>query len=173
MRKRQRFQGLATINVWVSMALGKYQQWLEPDKLEEITNWAAHGLTDAEIASNLGITTTTYYRWMNTHSAICDAIKNGRMMRDICVENALFRLAIGGTEETTEVIEEKTIWTKAGEEKLIERWTRTTRRKIPPQLGATIFFLKNRMGYRDNPADSENGAQAKVNITFGRELWKK
>lgn len=155
------------------MALGKYQHWLEPDKLEEITNWAAHGLTDKEIASNLSITTTTFYRWMNAHSSFCDAIKNGRLMRDVCVENALFRLAIGDVEESTEVIEEKTIWTKAGEEKVIERWTRTTKRKIPPQLGATIFFLKNRMGYSDNPAALEKNSETKVNITFGRDLCQK
>lgn len=62
------------------MANGKYQQWQEPAQLERLTNWAANGCTDSEIIANMGIGRTTFYRWLEVHEDIRDAIKKGRML---------------------------------------------------------------------------------------------
>lgn len=45
------------------MAKGKYQRWLEPDGLLLLEGWARDGLTDEQIAGNIGITATTLYEW--------------------------------------------------------------------------------------------------------------
>ena len=45
------------------MAKGKYQQWLEPDSLIKLEGWARDGLTDEQIAHNMGINVSTLYVW--------------------------------------------------------------------------------------------------------------
>lgn len=36
------------------MAKGKYQEWLEPEGLLKLEGWARDGLTDEQIAQNMG-----------------------------------------------------------------------------------------------------------------------
>lgn len=45
------------------MAKGKYQEWLELEGLLKLEGWARDGLTDEQISSNMGITTSTLYVW--------------------------------------------------------------------------------------------------------------
>ena len=45
------------------MAKGKYQEWLEPDGLLLLEGWARDGLSDEQIAHNMGIVTSTLYDW--------------------------------------------------------------------------------------------------------------
>lgn len=41
------------------MAKGKYQKWLEPESLILLEGWARDGLTDKQIAKNIGILANT------------------------------------------------------------------------------------------------------------------
>ena len=43
------------------MANGKYEQWLEPEGLTLLEGWARDGLTDEQIANNMGIVPSTLY----------------------------------------------------------------------------------------------------------------
>ena len=52
------------------MAKGKYQKWLEPDGLLLLKGWARDGLTDEQIAHNMGITAKTLYEWKKLYSDI-------------------------------------------------------------------------------------------------------
>ena len=132
------------------MAKGKYQKWLEKAQLEQITNWAAHGCTDAEIAQNIGIRRTTLYDWFIKHPDISDAVKKGREMCIEHVENAFFRRAMGLVEEVTETkdIEQKMV---DGQLVTVHKQIRTTVKKLPPDTSALIFYLKNKAGYRSEP----------------------
>ena len=78
------------------MAKGKYQRWLEPDGLLLLEGWARDGLTDEQIAHNMGITAKTLYVWKNEYSDICEALKKGKEVGDYQVENALLNKALGG-----------------------------------------------------------------------------
>lgn len=78
------------------MAKGKYQRWLEPDGLLLLEGWARDGLTDEQIAHNMGITAKTLYVWKNEYSDICEALKKGKEVVDYQVENALLNKALGG-----------------------------------------------------------------------------
>lgn len=60
------------------MASGKYQEWLTPEGLLKIEGWARDGLTDEQIAKNIGIGAKTLYRWKDQHSPICQALKGAR-----------------------------------------------------------------------------------------------
>lgn len=129
---------------------GKYREWLKPYKLEQITNWAAKGCTNKEIAQNMGVTRATLYNWEQKHVDILDAIKKGRQLSIQAIENKFFQTAFGGVEEITEVIEEKTVIdNKGNEHKVVDK--KITRRKLPPNVTAQIFYLKNKAGYTDSP----------------------
>lgn len=78
------------------MAKGKYQEWLEPDGLLLLEGWARDGLSDEQIAHNIGIATSTLYDWKKKHLEISEALKKGKEVVDIEVENALLKSALEG-----------------------------------------------------------------------------
>ena len=78
------------------MAKGKYQKWLEPENLILLEGWARDGLTDEQIAKNMGISYSTLKDWKNKYSAISAALKKGKEVVDFQVENALLSSALEG-----------------------------------------------------------------------------
>lgn len=77
------------------MAIGKYKEWLEPEGLLKLEGWARNGLTDEQIAKNMGITAKTLYEWKKKYSEICETLKKGKEVIDLQVENALLKRALG------------------------------------------------------------------------------
>lgn len=125
------------------MAKGKYQEWLEPEGLLKIEGWARDGLTDEQIAHNMGISTSTLYEWKNAHSEISETLKRGKEVIDRQVENALLKRALGYEyEEIAEKFEGGV---------LTER--KITKKQVVPDTTAQIFWLKNRKAkdWKDNP----------------------
>ena len=131
------------------MAKGKYEQWITKEGLLLIEAWARDGLIDEQIAHNMGITAKTLYEWKNKYSEICEALKRGKEVIDIEVENALLKRALGYkyTEEKIEISE------KDGK-KVVQ-----TVKNVVPDTTAQIFWLKNRKPeqWRDKPS-TENSA---------------
>ena len=78
------------------MAKGKFDEWLKNDKLILLQGWAREGLTDEQIANNIGISRKTLYEWKNKYSDICNVLKINKEAADYQVENALYRAAING-----------------------------------------------------------------------------
>ena len=78
------------------MAKGRYHEWLTPQGIIALEGWARNGLTDEQIAHNVGISTKTLYVWKNEHSLICDALKNSKEIADLQIENALYNKALSG-----------------------------------------------------------------------------
>lgn len=76
------------------MAKGKYEYWITPEGLLKIEGWARDGLTDEQIAENIGISRSTLNMWKNRYSDISDTLK-GKDVIDLQVENALLRRALG------------------------------------------------------------------------------
>ena len=46
-----------------------------------LEGWARDGLTDEQIAKNMGISAKTLWDWKNKHSNICNALKKGKENR--------------------------------------------------------------------------------------------
>lgn len=63
------------------MAKGKYEKWLEPDNLLLLEAWARDGLTDEQIAHNMGIAVSTLYGWKNKYSEFSESLKKGKKYR--------------------------------------------------------------------------------------------
>lgn len=78
------------------MAVGKYQKWLEADNLILLEGWARDGLTEEQIAKNIGVSVKTLFNWKKTHLPILHAIKKGKEVVDYEVENALLNAALNG-----------------------------------------------------------------------------
>jgi hypothetical protein len=78
------------------MAKGKYEYWRTTDGLILLQGWARDGLTDEQIAHNMGIRRTTLYDWKNKYPDINDALKKGKEIVDYEVENALLKRAKQG-----------------------------------------------------------------------------
>lgn len=112
------------------MALGKINEWLEKDKLILLEGWARDGLTDEQIAKNIGINRTTLYDWKKKEVNIADALKKGKEIIDFEVENALLKRALGY--EYEEETYENGILTKK------------VKKQVAPDTTAQIFWLKNR-----------------------------
>lgn len=78
------------------MAKGKYEKWLKEENLLLLEGWARDGLTDEQIAKNIGITVSTFYEWKKKYSEISESLKKGKEFVDYEVENALLSSALGG-----------------------------------------------------------------------------
>lgn len=78
------------------MAKGQYKEWLTPDKLVLLHGWKLKGLTDEQIAGNIGIAPRTFERWKSSYSQIRQSIKTGKDEANFVVENALFKKAREG-----------------------------------------------------------------------------
>ncbi|MBD9120852.1 MAG: helix-turn-helix domain-containing protein [Ruminococcaceae bacterium] len=78
------------------MAKGKYQKWLLKENLLLLEGWARDGLTDEQIAKNIGITLSTFYEWKKKYSDFSESLKKGKEVVDYEVENALLSSALEG-----------------------------------------------------------------------------
>ena len=129
------------------MAKGLYQQWLTEESLLRIKAWARDGLTNEQIAHNMGITVKTLYEWSNKYSDFSDALKKGKEVVDIEVENALYKKALGYNASIKKTFKVKeVIYNEEGKrvkevEKLEVGYDEV---HIPADTTAQIFWLKNR-----------------------------
>jgi hypothetical protein len=78
------------------VAKGKYEKWLKKENLLLLEGWARDGLTDEQIAKNIGITLSTFYEWKKKYSDISESLKKGKEVVDYQVENALLSSALEG-----------------------------------------------------------------------------
>lgn len=104
--------------------------WLTKENLIRIQGWARDGLSNEQIAYNMGISDRTLYKWQKKNVQFKQALKVGKDTADRQVENALFKSALG-YEYKEEVV------TNDG------RVVTVTKHK-PANTTAQIFWLKNR-----------------------------
>lgn len=78
------------------MAKGMYKKWLESENLLLLQGWKYKGLTDEQIAHNIGVSPRTLERWKKNYSQICRALKRGKDHANFAVENALLKKALSG-----------------------------------------------------------------------------
>jgi transposase-like protein len=71
----------------------KYGDFVDRKGLVLVRGWARDGLTDVQIAKNIGITTSTLYEWKNKYPDFSEALKESKEVADFEVESALFKKA--------------------------------------------------------------------------------
>lgn len=134
--------------------MAKYQDWIEEDGIIKIEGWARDGLTDKQIAKNIGISERTFTEWKKKFSSISSALKKGKEVIDREVENALLKKALGYeyNENTYKIIntKEKRVEERNGKKITIEVpvqkevLVKRTTKHVAPDTGAACFWLKNR-----------------------------
>lgn len=129
-----------------NMAKGKYVDWITEKGLKQLEEWARDGLTDEQIAHNIGIARQTIYEWKNSYPDIDDALKRGKAVIDLQVENALLKRALGYQYE--EVIREPgenvVVDPATGQKKKVLVETKRITKEVHGDTTAQIFWLKNR-----------------------------
>lgn len=108
--------------------------WLTESGLLRIQGWARDGLTNEDIAKNMGVNPKTLYDWIKKQPAFEEALRLGKEPADRKVENALFNRAVGFKEvvKKVKVLQDGDIVDY--EEEVY----------YPPDTTAQIFWLKNR-----------------------------
>lgn len=109
---------------------GKYTADI-PDKVRA---FAECGYTEKEMAAYLGINQGTLERYKNQYPEVIEALRVGKVIPDIKVEQSLYKLAMG-----YDVTETKTV--KLGD---VVLRTEVTTKQVQPSTTACIFWLKNR-----------------------------
>lgn len=138
----------------VKVAKGRAEEWQEEEKLLLLEGRARDGLTDDQIAENMGISVRTLYRWKGKNCQICQALKKGKEAADRQVENALFKRATGyDYEEIREELQNGVVTKRT-----------ITVKHVPGDTTAQIFWLKNRKPdhWGGGNEFSDNGVDVKI-----------
>lgn len=132
------------------MARGKFEYWLTKDGLTLLEGWARDGLNDEQLAGKIGIAPSTLYEWKNKYPEFAEALKKGKEIVDIQVENALLKRALGYDYDEQRVEKSDKDGTK-----IIQ-----TIKHVPGDTTAQIFWLKNRQPgkWRDKPKEDAQTA---------------
>lgn len=133
-----------------------YEQWknenILKDKLFLIESWAKSGLSNVDIAKNLGINTDTLYEYKKKYPDFADTLKRGQEITDFRVENSLYKRAVGYTYEEIKKRHDK-------DGNLIE--TTVTTKHVFPDVTACMFWLKNR-----KPSAWREKQEVKQDVSF-------
>lgn len=126
--------------------------WLTHEGLSKIAEWASMGLTNKDIAYNVGIKESTFYEWLKKYPELSDTLKNAKKIADQIVENALYKRALGYSyEEVTSFIDEEGNVTGR----------KTVTKHVLGDVTAEIFWLKNRQPekWRNHPDNAIENVQ--------------
>lgn len=124
-----------------------------------IEGWARDGLTDEQIASNMGVAYSTLRIWRDKYPALSAALKKGKEVIDRQVENSLLKRALGYRykETTQELVTDKA----TGHSELVV--TKIVEKEVVPDTTAQIFWLKNR-----KPSMWRDRAQVDIDAEFSK-----
>lgn len=134
----------------------------EPNYHNTLAKYMARcGLTDEEMAKELGVGIRTFYRWKKTYPEFCQALKENKGFVDALVEDSLLKKAIGYEIEEVEVTASKD--GKNSRIKKTKKWIHDTT--------AAIFWLKNRQPdrWRDTQNISHEGeitSTKKIDLSY-------
>ena len=133
----------------------RYDTYVKP-RLDEIYEWATKGITEAQMAYNLGIGLSTFNAYKVDHSDLADTIKKGRQNVVARLRGALIRKAEGYEYDEVKVVTnniELPDWVvdelemngvdseKIQRVKLVR--TETTRKRVTEDVAAINLALKN------------------------------
>lgn len=135
----------------------KVDWWLTEEGLMLLKARSRDSLTKRELAEKTGVSPATLAKWEKKYPQIAEAVRCGREITDISVENAILKKALGfPTEEVKKVVRAD------GKEEIT-----TVYKSVPPDLSAASVWLKNRCPekWRDKPEN--NTAISKVEKILG------
>ena len=133
------------------MSRSKKGKWTAPEGLRELEQKAAT-MTDAELIADMGVASSTFYKWLKDCPEIAGAIDKGRngvlaaaAVKE--VEGSLFERCVGGTHTVTKGIKVREVkydglGKRISEIERVELVQETV--YVPADTAAIKFFLTNR-----------------------------
>lgn len=143
------------------------------------------GLTDDQIAGELGVAKSTFNLWREKHVEFSEALKGSKRFTDSLVEDSLLKRALGySTKEVHIESERTTILSTDPEGGIIERpavvrKVKRIKKHVAPDVTAQIFWLKNRQpdkwrekqGDRDS-ADAQPASYLDALKASAADVWQ-
>lgn len=129
------------------MAKGKYEYWISKEGLLLLEAWARDGGTEEDIAKAMQISRSTLGEWKKRFPELAAALKHGKDIADITVENALYEKAVGIRQTVRKPIKVRRVEYDSSGKKVREQEEvvyADEEMYIPPDTTAQIFWLKNR-----------------------------
>lgn len=122
--------------------------------IEKIKEWLNKGLTEKQIAKNLGMAYSTFNKYKNQNKEFSELLKKERKKPVEELENALYKSALGGTVTVKKAMKIKTVDYENGkrlrETEEIEYYEEEV--YYPPNTTAGIYLLKHwGKGYTNDP----------------------
>lgn len=129
------------------------------ENIDKIGEWAAQGLSQKQIAKNIGLADCTLSRHLKKNEKLSQSIKKGRTVAVTEIENAMYKSATGYTRTVKKyaklkrvLYDEMTGKRSSEYEEMVEYEEEIY---YPPDNTAGIFLLKNWGGYTNEPATIE------------------
>lgn len=120
-----------------------YEVRVKP-KLDLVVGWCRRGLTNEQIAENLGISEQSFSNYMKRYEEFADAVDKGREEIEIHIENALVKRALGYSYK--EVTRERKVVRnpETGEDEYKLVVTKSVTKHVVPDVGAQQYYLEHR-----------------------------
>jgi len=122
----------------------KQKEWFD----FKVEHYKKQGLSNDQIAHNLGIAKQTFYEYLKKYKDFSDAYKKGKVEIVEQLENATFKKALGYEyEEITQEVRTD----ESGN--IIDKHIKKIKKHVPPDTTALIFLLTNLLNkkYKRNP----------------------
>jgi len=107
----------------------------QPEFAKQARKLCLLGATDEDLADFFGVVRNTVINWRNEYPEFARATREGKRAADLKVMNALYRRCIGFRKQD---------------------------KYFPPDPTSIIWWMKNRMGWRDKPDGDELDATAEA-----------
>lgn len=120
-----------------------YEVRVKP-KLDLVVGWCRRGLTNEQVADNLGISLQSFDNYMKRYEEFADAVDKGREPCEIHIENALVKRALGYSYK--EVTRERKLVRnpETGEDEYKLVVTKSVTKHVIPDVGAQQYYLEHR-----------------------------
>lgn len=157
--------------------MAKVDKWRKKKGLNQITEWARdEKLNISDIASLMGVSSSTFRQWRQEYDDIREAFEEGRKVVDEKVENSFFKMCVGFKEK---VIKKHKVKRKEFNDdgKVIAEYEEfidvEEEQYIPPSVVAQKFYLCNRMNdkYRvESGVQAQDGSEESTGVVMLPEI---
>ena len=123
-------------------------EWLKGDRLRQVCEWVSKGLTDKQVANNMGIAESTFYEWKKKYPDFAVALSEAKEKPKLELESAMYKMAIGQM-----FIEETKTTLDPQNQKIVK--IDKVKKQLPPNVQVQMFLARMWMPekYKEDRAD--------------------
>ena len=120
-----------------------YEVRVKP-KLALVRGWCRRGLTQEQIAENLGISVQSFNNYLKRYEEFADAVEEGAAECEIHIENALVKRALGYSYKEVTRERKLVVDPETGEQEYKLVVTKSVTKHVVPDVGAQQYYLEHR-----------------------------